>query len=159
MTREAILIGLCTGTAALGLDQVSKELATAYATSIVKGIPLLPGFNLVFLRNDGLSFGMFGGTQPWLIITLALAICGWLLATMFRTQSRTEAMGCGMIIGGALGNVVDRMRYGAVTDFLDLYAGTWHWPAFNLADTIIICGVALLILHSLLGVRGRQSDG
>ena len=159
MTGKAILVGLCIGAAALGLDQVSKELATSYATSIVDGLPLLPGFNLVFLRNDGLSFGMFDGMPPWLLITLALAICGWLLATMFRTQSRTEAMGCGMIIGGALGNVFDRIRYGAVTDFLDFYAGTWHWPAFNLADTAILGGVALLILHSLLGVQGKQSDG
>ncbi len=152
------LFGLTCGGIALALDQLTKAAAMANAVALTAGLPILPSFNLVLVRNDGASFGLLGGLPPWLLVTLALAICVWLLATMLRATDRIEAAGCGLIIGGALGNMIDRMRHGAVTDFLDFYAGAWHWPAFNLADTFIFCGVAALLLGSGKGSRRRAPE-
>lgn len=142
------LVGLTCGGFALALDQFAKAAAIANAGALTGGLPIVPGLNLVLLRNDGVSFGLLGGLPPWLLVALALTICVWLLATMQRTTDRIEAVECGLIVGGALGNVIDRMRHGAVTDFLDFYVGAWHWPAFNLADTFIFFGVAALLLGS-----------
>tara|TARA_R100001129_G_scaffold169519_1_gene138381 strand:- start:3188 stop:3682 length:495 start_codon:yes stop_codon:yes gene_type:complete len=141
---RSTFIGLSAGGIALGFDQTTKAVATANAETLTGGVSVFPGFNLVFLRNDGVSFGMLSGSVPGLLVVLALAICCWLMAILLQTRNRIEAAGCGLIIGGALGNVLDRLRQGAVTDFLDFYAGAWHWPAFNLADTFIFCGVAAL---------------
>ncbi|MBU0726696.1 MAG: signal peptidase II [Alphaproteobacteria bacterium] len=140
------MIGAGCGSIALSLDQASKALVTTQAATLFGGVPVFPGFNLVFLRNDGVSFGLLGGVDPWLLIALALGVCCWLVAIMLRTDSLVEAAGCGLIVGGALGNIIDRLRHGAVTDFLDFYVGSWHWPAFNLADVFIFCGVAVLFL-------------
>ncbi len=143
--RDVRFIGLIAGGTALLVDQASKELATSYSSLLVNGVPIFPGFNIVFLRNDGISFGLFGGAQPWVLVAVAVAICAWLFAVIQRTQLASQAAGCGLILGGALGNVFDRLRHGAVTDFLDLYAATWHWPAFNLADTSVVCGAGMLL--------------
>lgn len=150
-------VGIFAAIFALAIDQLSKAIAVREADALSGGVPVFPGFNLVFLRNDGVSFGMFGGSAPWALITLALAICGWLLVVFMRSRNRIEAAGCGLIIGGALGNVVDRLRHGAVTDFLDFYVDTVHWPAFNLADTFIFCGVAALLLAGPLEARLGQA--
>lgn len=154
--RRITGVGLCAATVALAIDQLSKLLVLASADKLSLGVPVFPGFNLVYLRNDGVSFGMFGGSAPWLLVALALLICCWLMAVMLRTRNRIEAAGYGLVIGGALGNVVDRLRHGAVTDFLDFYVGAWHWPAFNLADTFIFCGVAALLIVGPLNARLRH---
>jgi signal peptidase II len=154
--RRTTGVGLFAATVALAIDQLSKVLVVLSADKLSAGVPVFPGFNLVFLRNDGVSFGMFGGSAPWLLVALALLICCWLMAVMLRTRNRIEAAGCGLVIGGALGNVVDRLRRGAVTDFLDFYVGAWHWPAFNLADTFIFCGVAALLIVGPLEARLRH---
>ncbi|WP_339849028.1 signal peptidase II [uncultured Nisaea sp.] len=155
--RRTTGIGLFAAIVALAVDQLSKVLVVVSAGKLSAGVPVFPGFNLVFLRNDGVSFGMFGGTAPWLLVALALSICCWLMAVMLRTRNRIEAAGCGLVLGGALGNVIDRLRHGAVTDFLDFYVSTWHWPAFNLADTFIFCGVAALLLAGPLEARLGQA--
>ncbi|MDD3444388.1 MAG: signal peptidase II [Zavarzinia sp.] len=151
--RRTTGVGLFAAIVALAVDQLSKALVVLSADRLSASVPVFPGFNLVFLRNDGVSFGMFGGSAPWLLVALALSICCWLMAVMLRTRNQIEAAGCGLVIGGALGNVVDRLRHGAVTDFLDFYVGAWHWPAFNLADTIIFCGVAALLFAGPLEAR------
>lgn len=151
-----MMVGFVSGIIALSLDQGSKAVVTAEAATLAGGVPVFPGFNLVFVRNDGVSFGLFGGVDPWILIALALGICTWLAAMMIRAKSRLEVAGCGLIIGGAVGNVLDRLRNGAVTDFLDFYAGGWHWPAFNLADTFVFCGVAALLLAARGGARLTQ---
>ena len=88
---------------------------------------------------------------------MASAICVWLLRIMIAAPTRTEAFAAGLVVGGALGNVADRLRFGAVTDFLDLYVGAWHWPAFNLADVGVVCGAALLVVRPLLAGRAAHS--
>ena len=153
MQARNLTLGGGTLLAALIADQASKALVVAEAARLAGGVPVLPGFNLVFGRNSGVTFGLFGEVPWWALALVAAAICGWLLRIMVAAPTRSESVAAGMIVGGALGNVLDRIRFGAVTDFLDFYAGAWHWPAFNLADVAVVCGAALLVLRPLMGHR------
>ena len=128
-------------------------IVVANAAVLSSGMPVLPGFNLIYLRNDGVTFGLLGGAPWWSLVVLALTICIWLSVMLVLTTSRVEALAYGAIIGGALGNVADRLRYRAVTDFLDLYIGSAHWPAFNMADVFVVGGVGLLLIAPWVGVR------
>ena len=149
-TRTTGLAGMA---AALGADQATKAVVNANSAALAGGVPVFPGFNLVFLRNDGVTFGMMGGVPWWALAVLALAIVVWLAVLMARATGRLEALAYGLVIGGALGNVVDRLRFGAVTDFLDVYVRGWHWPAFNFADVAVVSGVGLLLLSEFLASR------
>ncbi len=146
--KKPLIIGLIAMIFAIVIDQATKARVVANADTLSAGFAVFPGFNLVFGRNDGMSFGLLGGVPWWSLVVLALVICVWMIGLMLRTQYRIEALAYGLVIGGALGNVVDRVRYGAVTDFLDLYVGSRHWPAFNLADALIVSGFAILWLAS-----------
>lgn len=103
-------------------------------------IPVTGFFNLVLGFNTGVSFGLFGQAPAWLLMAFTLAIVAGLLVWIHRSDSRLTASALGLVVGGALGNLLDRLRQGAVTDFLDFYIGSYHWPAFNLADVAIVCG-------------------
>lgn len=142
-------IGLRTGCAlaagALAADQLTKAIVLEQASRLAEGMPVLPGFALVFVWNPGISFGAFGGVGPWALSALALAVTAAMAVWMWRERSGLVVAALGLIIGGALGNVLDRLRHGAVVDFLDLSVGTYHWPAFNLADTAITVGAILMI--------------
>ena len=151
-------LGLSGVIAALAADQISKAIVVANRSILADGIPVFPGFNLVYLRNDGVTFGLLGGVPWWALSALALGIVVWLTVLLMRAQSRLEAVSCGLIIGGALGNVADRLRFGAVTDFLDFYLGAYHWPAFNVADSAITVGAILLIIESLCH-RDQSHEG
>lgn len=155
------------GTAALlfafGLDQLTKWLIATVVMQPPRVIPIIPFFNLTFGRNSGISFGLFadgGEAGRWLLTILSLAVVAGLLVWMSRAERRWLAAALGLIAGGALGNVLDRIRHGAVTDFLDFHLAGWHWPAFNLADATIVIGVALLVLDGLLDGRraARRAD-
>ena len=150
---SAKVLGVCGVAAALAADQVSKAAANAYSDFLAGGIPVFPGFNLIFLRNDGVTFGLLGGVPWWALSGLALGITVWVAILLVQTGNRLEATAYGLIIGGALGNVADRLRFGAVTDFLDIYVGTWHWPAFNLADVAVVGGVGVLLMSEFLASR------
>ena len=157
MRHRNLTLGGTALLAALAIDQASKALIVAAAARLAGGVPVAPGFNLVFGRNSGVTFGLFGDVPWWALTIAAAAICLWLLRLMITAPTRTEALAAGLIVGGALGNVIDRLRFGAVTDFLDFYVGTWHWPAFNLADVAVVCGAALLVLRPLLVDRAAVS--
>lgn len=114
---------------------------------------ILPFFNLVLLWNRGISFGMLGHMQSWMPIALTLAIslvaltlAIWLL----RARDLPTALALGFIVGGALGNIVDRVRFGAVADFLDFHWGHLHFWSFNVADSAIFVGVVILTLISIV---------
>ena len=124
------MIGVFAALAAFAIDQITKAIVVANAATLSAGISVFPGFNLVFYRNDGVTFGMLGGAE-----------------------NAVETLAYGAIIGGALGNVIDRVRYRAVTDFLDFYIGTTHWPAFNLADVFVVSGVGLLLAAAWISAR------
>lgn len=110
-------------------------------------------FNLVLVFNPGASFSFLadaGGWQRWFFIVLALAISAWLVV-MIRQHARERLLpfALTLVLGGALGNVIDRLRFGAVVDFLDFHVAGWHWPAFNVADSAIVVGVVLLLWQQL----------
>lgn len=143
---------------AFALDQTTKALAMASAKALTAGIDVLPFFNLVLTRNTGVTFGMFAGQSlgQWPFLLVTGAIVAVLSVLLSRACDPRQAAALGAIIGGALGNILDRFRLGGVTDFLDFHLSGYHWPAFNLADAAIVCGVATLILAEATEKRPRS---
>jgi len=106
-------------------------------------------FNLTMVWNEGVSFGLFQSGNSWPLIILALVISAVFTGWLVKSTTWREAIPLSMIIGGALGNVIDRFHYGAVADFLDFHVAGWHYPAFNIADSLISIGIVILIVNSL----------
>ena len=137
----------------LALDQGTKQAAMRLLVERqVEGV--LPGFNLTLVFNPGAAFsflGDAGGWQRWFLSLVGLGVSAVLVVLLRnpRRLSKRLAAGYALLLGGALGNVIDRLRLGAVVDFLDLYYGRYHWPAFNVADSAICAGAFLLVLHAL----------
>ncbi|MBK8159314.1 MAG: signal peptidase II [Rhodospirillaceae bacterium] len=145
----------------IAADQFTKWLVMFEIMNPPRVIPVVPSLNIVMAWNTGVSFSMLQGTGPWLLSALALAVSLGLLIWLGRLTHRLPGYAVGFIIGGAVGNVIDRLRFGAVFDFIDFYVGDWHWPAFNLADSAIFVGVVLLLFDSLFHQpdRGKNSAG
>ncbi len=138
--------------AVAGLDQLSKWAVLAYFQSQPQALEVTGFFNLILTYNTGISFGIFRDGEAWVrwvLIAVSLGIVAVLLAWLRRQPGRILAVAIGLVCGGALGNVADRILVGAVIDFLDFHLGAWHWPAFNLADSAIFLGVLGLILDGL----------
>jgi signal peptidase II len=155
MRPSSPFIPLAWGLAVLVLDQLSKALVVA-RFAMYEVLPVIPGFfNLTFVTNTGAAFGLLAGEQTLarqlFFVAVAVAALLFLFYSYrhFRGQGALFAHAIGLIAGGALGNLVDRLRLGAVVDFLDLYIGSHHWPAFNVADMAISVGVGLFLLASL----------
>ena len=137
----------------LVLDQASK-LGLYFGTDLVLTQPwrLAPFVDFVVVWNRGVSYGLFqqeGGIGRWLLVVLSLAAAIGLGIWMRRAGSRLLGVALGLIVGGALGNAIDRAAYGAVFDFVHLHAGGWSWYVFNVADAAIVAGVIGLIPDSL----------
>ncbi|TAL50467.1 MAG: lipoprotein signal peptidase [Methylovulum sp.] len=137
---------------ALVLDQASKLLIDG-TMQLYQSIPLLPSFNLTYVHNTGAAFSFLstaGGWQRWLFAGLALVISIGITVWLTRLQKHETVLAAALslILGGAVGNLIDRLIYGYVIDFLDVYYGTWHWPAFNIADAAITLGVILMLAES-----------
>ena len=135
----------------LVLDQASKLFMIALLASPPSIIPVTPFFNLTLGFNRGVSFGLLNDLGSWgpiVLSSLAVVIVGFLLVWLWKSERTIDRMAISLVIGGALGNLMERIRVGAVTDFLDFYVGAYHWPAFNLADTSIFVGAGLLIFQS-----------
>jgi signal peptidase II len=111
---------------------------------------LLPFFNLTMVWNQGVSFGLFQSDNPWPLIILALGISVFFAFWLLRAETWGQAIALGCVIGGALGNVIDRFRFGAVADFFDFHIMGWHYPAFNIADSCITLGIAFLIFDGIV---------
>lgn len=139
-------------------DQLSKWAILEHVLSPERpGIEITSFFNIVMVWNYGVSFGLFAGHRKPLILTaISLAIVLVLLIWLARNHDRLTAWAIGIVIGGAIGNVIDRLRFGAVADFLDFHIGTYHWPAFNIADSAIFIGVVLLVLSGMF--KGDKND-
>jgi signal peptidase II len=161
LRRRALRLGGIVAVATIVLDQVSKWWMLAHVMDPPRVIEVTPFFNLVYAWNRGISFGVFNtdaGWNRWILPLVALAICVALAVWLARSTHWITTVGLAMIIGGAVGNVVDRLRFGAVYDFLDVHAAGWHWPAFNVADSAISVGVLLLILDSLFAIGERRTS-
>ena len=147
--------GLLTALVVVILDQFSKAAVVAFFSGRALGEweTLTSFFNLVLTYNRGISFGLFSGNLRLNALVFSLAAAAIVAVLVFwlrRVASPFLAVAIGLIIGGAVGNVIDRIRLGAVVDFLDFHAGSLHWPAFNVADSAICIGVAAMLLDGLL---------
>jgi signal peptidase II len=138
--------------AVLVLDQLTKQVITRTFT-LHEFVEVTPFFNLVFVYNRGAAFSLLSDAAGWqreLFIVIALAASAWIAWLLHKYTAQTIfCFALSLILGGAIGNVVDRFLYGAVLDFLDFHAFGYHWPAFNVADSAISCGAVLLIWDAL----------
>ncbi len=150
--------GLLIATIVVLLDYVTKLAVLEWIMRPPTSIEILPFLAVVLVYNRGVSFGILNIDDPlipWLLGMISVVVICGLLWWLKRAANRLVLIGLGLVIGGALGNLIDRMLYGAVVDFILLHAGTWQWPAFNVADSAISIGVVLLLWDSLFG--GKKS--
>ena len=150
------MTGLIVASAVIILDQATKWWVVTIFMDPPRVVDVWPFFSVVMVWNRGVTFGFLGDTPfwgQWAFIGLSLAIVAVLLLWLRRLESRWRAAAIGLIIGGALGNVIDRIHYGAVADFLDFHAAGFHWPAFNFADAAITVGVTILFFDALFGPK------
>ncbi|ABK44647.1 signal peptidase II, Aspartic peptidase, MEROPS family A08 [Magnetococcus marinus MC-1] len=157
MIRFGLLAALMT----LVLDQLSKVWAQQVLVN--RGIEIMPGyFDLTLVHNLGAAFGMFTNLAPFwrqfLLVGVAVVACIMILMMLRSAQTRYSAAALGMIMGGAMGNLLDRVRLGWVVDFIHLHWQTLSWPVFNIADTAITIGVAMILLEGFgVGVPRSKS--
>jgi lipoprotein signal peptidase len=146
-------MGLLAALMALLVDQATKLWALeALWPPYSQGLVVLPVLDLRLGFNTGVTFGMFRDSAAeavWVLVLIKFGVVAFLARWLWRTRLGAEALGLGLVIGGALGNILDRLRIGAVVDFIDAHAGGWHWPTFNMADVAIVCGVGLMLLAAL----------
>ena len=151
-------------TAILLLDQLTKWLIAAVIMPPPGGIAITGFFNIVLTHNPGVSFGLFqsdSAWQPYVLVTLNVVVAIGLLIWLYREPEGLLPFGVGPVVGGALGNAVDRLHLPGVADFLDFQFAGWHWPAFNVADSAIVCGVIVIIADGLFqpGRKGKKGMG
>ncbi|MDD1618633.1 MAG: signal peptidase II [Methylococcaceae bacterium] len=144
------------------LDQASK-LAIAGSMQLYQSIEIVPYFNLTYVHNTGAAFSFLseaGGWQRWFFAGLALVISVVIAVWLARLKQHETllAVALSLILGGAIGNLIDRLAYGYVIDFLDVYYQTWHWPAFNIADSAITLGVILMLVESFGLVKPEDTS-
>jgi lipoprotein signal peptidase len=157
------MIGLITAALVVSLDQLTKQIALS-ALMPGDALPIGPFLNMRLGFNEGVAFGMFADWFSGRPTTLAALTFGLILALgvwLWRTRQWSYALGLGALMGGGLSNVIDRLRIGAVVDFIDFHAWGYHWPAFNLADAAIVCGVAVLLIGDFVSRRDdriKQQD-
>lgn len=148
--RSGVLAAFVLGTLVFVLDQALKRAVEAYI-SLGESVPLVPNvLRLTHIKNPGGAFGILDGSQLILMAgsVLAVAVVLWML--LASPPSRLTALGCGLVLGGAAGNLLDRLTAGEVTDYADLqFWPLEDWPIFNVADTAIVAGVVLLLLAAL----------
>ncbi len=133
------------------LDQSTKQWILRHFI-LDEQVSVIPGFfNLTYLRNTGAAWGMLSGQNKWLIVLSIVVILALLIfRKSFIAETRLHAVSYGLMLGGIIGNVLDRIRYEWVIDFLDFYVGHYHWPSFNVADSAICTGVGLYMLSTFL---------
>jgi signal peptidase II len=146
------------------LDQFAKLLVVR-SMRLGQNIPIVPGFfDLTFVLNPGAAFSLFATMPEWvrnpffILISVAAAVLIVAYRSRYVRENRLASVSLALILGGAIGNLIDRLRYGVVVDFLDAHIYQYHWPIFNVADSAISVGVTLLLLEMLLEWR-REKRG
>lgn len=143
------------------LDQVTKWWIINYIMQPIKILPITPFFNIVLTWNSGISFGIFSNQGSFSVIilsTIATLIVFFLAVWLMKAVNKKLIIGLICIIGGAIGNIIDRVYHGAVIDFLDFHIKSYHWPAFNVADSCIFIGATLIILDSLFPDKKEETS-
>lgn len=158
--KENIRILIPTAICVIALDQVTKAVVS-HGMDLNEAIAVVPGFfNLVFIKNPGAAFGILsraGAMGKIVLIAATLAELFIILLFLKNAKTRLFAFALSMIAGGAVGNLIDRIKNGAVVDFLDFYAGSLHWPAFNVADSAITTGVVIAFIAMYF--KGGHCEG
>lgn len=154
MSRNRVpALGLLTAAAVLAADQSSKWwILNGLRLPELGSVAILPMLNLTMVWNRGVTFGLLnglGGASYAILAALALAVVAALGVWLLRADRALVAVAIGAVAGGAVGNVIDRVRYGAVVDFIHAHAFGWSWYVFNVADAAIVCGVAALLLDGM----------
>ncbi|HEY4171818.1 MAG TPA: signal peptidase II [Rhodopila sp.] len=167
MTRPNLVpLGVVAGLIVLAADQASKWwILNGLNLPELGQVKLLPVLNLTMVRNTGVTFGLLNGLGDWghvLLSAVALAVVVALGVWLFRAENKMVAVAIGAIAGGAIGNVIDRVRFGWVVDFIQAHVdtrwGDYSWYVFNVADAAIVCGVAALILDSQFSRRRKEES-
>lgn len=160
---KELVVGLV-ALAIVVLDQATKLWVVA-SLRLHESVPVIPGFfDLTYVRNTGAAFSLFAGRSaafrvPFFVaVSVAAAVAIAVYVRRTPAEERSVLAGCAFVLGGALGNLIDRLLSGDVVDFLDLHWRGWHWPAFNVADSFITVGVALLVLRGLGGESRREGS-
>lgn len=146
----------------LALDALTKMWASS-TLSLYESVPITPFFNIVLAHNSGAAFSFLAdasGWQRWFFTAIALVVSVVITVWLKRlpANEKLQAVALASVLGGALGNVLDRVMHGYVVDFLDFYYQEYHWPAFNVADIAIVLGAVLLIWHSLFCQPKKSSE-
>ena len=152
---------------AVVLDQVSK-LVVSGSMQLYQSIKIMPYFNLTYVHNTGAAFSFLsdaGGWQRWFFAGLAVIISSVMVVWLAKLKQHETllAVALSLVLGGAIGNLIDRLAYGYVIDFLDVYYQSWHWPAFNIADSLIVVGIGVLVFDGMFlshktGEMGRRKQ-
>jgi signal peptidase II len=162
----ALRTGILFALLLLVADQASKWwILEVVRLPEVRNIPVVMlgpvGLDLTMVWNRGVTFGLFSGDGSWnhlILSLLALVVAGFLLRWLARAENRLVTYALGAVIGGAVANVIDRVRFGAVVDFVDVHAWGWHWYVFNLADAAIVCGVLALVADALIRPETQRKE-
>ncbi len=159
-----MLLSLLLSALVIILDQLSKMWVVGHF-AIFESQVVIPGlFNLTYLTNKGAAFGLLNGNygawrQIFFVVIAVIVLIGMIIAIRrLKEQDSICAVALGLIAGGAIGNLLDRLRLGSVVDFLDFYYKGHHWPAFNVADSAITVGVGLLVLHQIIAGRKQLKN-
>ena len=158
--------GLAVAVLLLVLDQLSKWwILDVVRLPEQQNVPLLMlgpiGLDLTMVWNRGVTFGLFSGDGAWnhvILAAVALGVAAMLLRWLWKAETGLVALALGAVIGGAIGNVIDRFRFGAVVDFVDVHAWGWHWYVFNVADAAIVCGVLALVADALIRPESKRKE-
>lgn len=139
------------------LDQITKQVVVRNF-DLFESVALLPVLNFTRMHNTGAAFSILSDAAPMFFVLLSVAVSVGILVWLHRHPAgeRITAMSLSLILGGALGNAIDRATRGYVIDFIDVHVGQWHWPAFNIADSAICIGAACMIIEALLLNRARS---
>ncbi len=144
------------------IDQVTKIWINA-TFELYESITVLPFFNLSLIYNEGAAWSFLataGGWQRWFLSGLAIVMSGVIFVWLSRLKAQQVWLACALalVLGGAVGNVIDRIIYGHVIDFIDIYYQQWHWPTFNIADSAISIGVVMLLIDAVRGDKNEPTD-
>lgn len=157
MRPQKYALWLALATVVVALDVWTKYLAVENLV-LYRPLPVTSWFNLTLAQNEGAAFSLLadaGGWQRWFFSAVAVVISGVLLVWLWRLPNRSRLLPSALmlVLGGAIGNLIDRVRFGYVIDFIDVHYQGWHWPAFNIADSAIVLGVILLLIDGFLPRR------
>ena len=161
MSRKPLMVGLAIILVVVTLDQITKAwVLDLLEANAYRPIEITSFFNLVLVINTGVSFGMFnsgGNSSHWLLIVVPGLVTVWLTFWLVRTKTWILSLGLASVIAGAIGNIVDRIFRPGVIDFFDFHVAGWHFWAFNVADSAISIGVALILYDAFFGEQDDKA--